>query len=123
MAFTTLISAAALRDLVGKPDVAIIDCRFDLMNPDGGRRAYLEGHIPGARYADLNKDLSAPITATSGRHPLPTPSDFAGTLVRLGVGRATQVVAYDDSGGALPSRRWWGLGRVGPPPGAGFEGG
>ena len=62
MTFTTLISAAMLRDLVGKPEIAIIDCRFDLMNPDGGRRAYLEGHIPGARYADLNKDLSAPIT-------------------------------------------------------------
>ncbi len=62
MTFTTLIDAAALRDLVGKPDVAVIDCRFDLMNPEGGRRAYLEGHIPGARYADLNQDLSAPIS-------------------------------------------------------------
>jgi thiosulfate/3-mercaptopyruvate sulfurtransferase len=112
-----------LRDLVGKPEIAIIDCRFDLMNPDGGRRAYLEGHIPGARYADLNKDLSAPITATSGRHPLPTPSDFAGTLVRLGVGRATQVVAYDDSGGAFAARLWWMLRWVGHPAAAVLDGG
>ena len=107
MTFTTLISAAMLRDLMGKPEIAIIDCRFDLMNPDGGRRAYLEGHIPGARYADLNKDLSAPITATSGRHPLPTPGDFAGTLVRLGIGRATQVIAYDDGAGAFAARFPW----------------
>jgi len=123
MTFTTLISAAMLRDLVGKPEIAIVDCRFDLMNPDGGRRAYLEGHIPGARYADLNKDLSAPITATSGRHPLPTPSDFAGTLVRLGVGRATQVVAYDDSGGAFAARLWWMLRWVGHPAAAVLDGG
>jgi thiosulfate/3-mercaptopyruvate sulfurtransferase len=123
MTFTTLISAAMLRDLVGKPEIAIIDCRFDLMNPDGGRRAYLEGHISGARYADLNKDLSAPITATSGRHPLPTPSDFAGTLVRLGVGRATQVVAYDDSGGAFAARLWWMLRWVGHPAAAVLDGG
>ena len=101
MTFTTLIGAAALRDSVGKPDVAVIDCRFDLMNPDGGRRAYLQGHIPGARYADLNRDLSAPITAESGRHPLPAPDDFAGTLARWGIGRATQVIAYDDSAGAF----------------------
>jgi thiosulfate/3-mercaptopyruvate sulfurtransferase len=123
MTFTTLISAAMLRDLVGKPEIAIIDCRFDLMNPDGGRRAYLEGHIPGARYADLNRDLSAPITATSGRHPLPTPGDFAGTLVRLGIGRATQVIAYDDSGGAFAARLWWMLRWVGHPAAAVLDGG
>jgi thiosulfate/3-mercaptopyruvate sulfurtransferase len=123
MTFTTLISAAMLRDLVGKPEIAIIDCRFDLMNPDGGRRAYLEGHIPGARYADLNRDLSAPITATSGRHPLPTPSDFAGTLVRLGIGRATQVIAYDDSAGAFAARLWWMLRWVGHPAAAVLDGG
>jgi thiosulfate/3-mercaptopyruvate sulfurtransferase len=123
MTFTTLISAAMLRDLVAKPEIAIIDCRFDLMNPDGGRRAYLEGHIPGARYADLNKDLSAPITATSGRHPLPTPGDFAGTLVRLGIGRATQVIAYDDGAGAFAARLWWMLRWVGHPAAAVLDGG
>jgi thiosulfate/3-mercaptopyruvate sulfurtransferase len=120
---TTLISAGVLRDLVGKPDIAVIDCRFDLMNPEGGRRAYLEGHIPGARYADLNKDLSAPITATSGRHPLPAPGDFARTLTRLRVGRATQVIAYDDSAGAFAARLWWMLRWVGHPAAAVLDGG
>src|ERR1700684_1931610 len=122
MTFTTLISAAMLRDLVAKPEIAIIDCRFDLMNPDGGRRAYLDGHIPGARYADLNKDLSAPITATSGRHPLPTPGDFAGALVRLGIGRATQVIAYDDGAGAFAARLWWVLRWVCTPAAAVLDG-
>lgn len=107
MTFTTLIDAAALRDLASKPDVAVVDCRFDLMNPEGGRRAYLQGHIPGARYADLNKDLSAPITAASGRHPLPDPSIFAATLTRMGISRATQVIAYDDGSGAFAARLWW----------------
>jgi thiosulfate/3-mercaptopyruvate sulfurtransferase len=123
MPFTTLIDAAGLRDLVGKPDVAIVDCRFDLMNPEGGRRAYLEGHIAGARYADLNKDLSAPITATSGRHPLPAPEEFAATLHRLGIGRATQVIAYDDSAGAFAARAWWLLRWVGHPAAAVLDGG
>jgi thiosulfate/3-mercaptopyruvate sulfurtransferase len=123
MTFTTLISAAVLRDLVDEPEIAIIDCRFDLMNPDGGRRAYLEGHIPGARYADLNRDLSAPISATSGRHPLPRPDQFFAGLARLGVGRATQVIAYDDGAGAFAARLWWMLRWVGHPAAAVLDGG
>jgi thiosulfate/3-mercaptopyruvate sulfurtransferase len=121
--FTTLISAAALLDWVGKPGIAIIDCRFDLMSPGGGRRAYLEGHIPGARYADLNEDLSAAITATTGRHPLPSPGNFAATLTRLGVGRDTQVIAYDDSAGAFAARAWWMLRWMGHGAAAVLDGG
>ena len=123
MTFTTLIGAAALRDLVGKPEVAVIDCRFDLMNPEGGRRAYLEGHIPGARYADLNRDLSAPITAASGRHPLPSSDQFLAALARLGVARSTQVIAYDDSAGAFAARLWWMLRWLGHPAAAVLDGG
>src|ERR1700760_3836945 len=100
MAFSTLIEATALRELAAEPGTVIIDCRFDLADPDAGRRAYLAGHIPGAAYADLNRDLSAPVTANSGRHPLPSPQDFAATLGRLGIGSDSQVIAYDDSAGA-----------------------
>jgi thiosulfate/3-mercaptopyruvate sulfurtransferase len=107
MAFSTLIDAATLRGLAGRPDTVLIDCRFDLSDPEAGRRAYLAGHIPGARYADLNLDLSAPVSASSGRHPLPTPPVFAATLERLGIGNATQVIAYDDAGGAYAARAWW----------------
>jgi thiosulfate/3-mercaptopyruvate sulfurtransferase len=107
VAFTTLIDAADLFDLAGRPDAAVIDCRFDLMNPDGGRRAYLTGHIPGARYADLSHDLSSAITPTSGRHPLPSVAGLAATFARLGIGNATQVIAYDDAGGSFAARAWW----------------
>jgi thiosulfate/3-mercaptopyruvate sulfurtransferase len=113
MTFSTLIDATGLRDLVGQPGVALIDCRFDLANPDAGRNAFLSGHIPGARYADLNRDLSAPVTAASGRHPLPSPEDLAATLQRLGIGADTQVIAYDDNAGAFAARAWWLLRWVG----------
>src|SRR5580698_5573849 len=113
MTFTTLVDAETLRELVGKPGVAIIDCRFDLANPTAGRSAYLAGHVPGAQYADLNGDLSSPVTASSGRHPLPSPQEFAATLGRFGIGPETQVIAYDDSAGAYAARAWWLLRWVG----------
>ena len=123
MTFTSLIGAAALRGLVGKPGIAVIDCRFDLMDPEAGRRAYLEGHIPEARFADLNRDLSAPVTPTSGRHPLPSPDQFLAVLNRLGVGDDTQVIAYDDGAGAFAARAWWMLRWVGHPAVAVLDGG
>ena len=55
----------------------IVDCRFDLNDTEKGRRDYTEGHLPGAFYAHLDEDLSGPIEAHSGRHPLPTPEAFA----------------------------------------------
>jgi thiosulfate/3-mercaptopyruvate sulfurtransferase len=107
--FTTLIEAQVLRQLLGEAGsgIAVLDCRFDLQNPGAGRSAYLAGHIPGARYADLNKDLSAPVGPKTGRHPLPTPQEFAATLGRLGIGNDAQVVAYDATGGSFAARAWW----------------
>jgi thiosulfate/3-mercaptopyruvate sulfurtransferase len=107
MMFKTLIDVDSLRKLLGEPQLAIVDCRFDLMNPDAGRQAYLGAHIPGARYADLNRDLSAPIAAHTGRHPLPAPDSFAVRLEALGIGNDTQVVAYDDANGSIAARLWW----------------
>lgn len=107
MSFTTLIEAPVLRNLIGKPDLAVLDCRFDLSNRSRGRAAYLAGHIPGAKYADLETDLSGPVTANSGRHPLPAPQHFAAALERWGIGKATQVIVYDDAGGAYAARGWW----------------
>jgi thiosulfate/3-mercaptopyruvate sulfurtransferase len=113
--FTTLIEAHVLKQLLvdARTGIAVLDCRFDLQNPSAGHSAYLAGHIPGARYADLNKDLSAPVTLNSGRHPLPTPQEFAATLDRLGIGNDAQVVAYDDSSGSFAARGWWMLRWVG----------
>jgi thiosulfate/3-mercaptopyruvate sulfurtransferase len=107
MLFQTLIDADALQELQGEPQLAVVDCRFDLMNPDAGRRAYLRAHIPGARYADLNRDLSAPVGAHTGRHPLPSPETFAAWLGRIGIGDDTQVVAYDEANGSIAARLWW----------------
>jgi thiosulfate/3-mercaptopyruvate sulfurtransferase len=104
---TTLIDVPSLKELLGDSAIVILDCRFDLMKPDAGLHAYLAGHIPGARYADLNKDLSARQGLGTGRHPLPTPQAAAGTLQKLGIGNATQVIAYDQANGSFAARAWW----------------
>jgi thiosulfate/3-mercaptopyruvate sulfurtransferase len=102
-----LISADQLRSRIGDADLRIVDCRFQLLDPEAGRRDYLEGHIAGAVYADLDRDLAGPVCGGSGRHPLPDPDDFASTLGRLGIDRETAVVVYDDDTGAVASRAWW----------------
>ncbi len=107
MVFKTLIDVDSLRALLGGPDFCVVDCRFDLMHPESGRRAYLEAHIPGARYADLNRDLSAPATLRTGRHPLPPAEEFAARVSTLGIGNQTQVVAYDDANSSFAARLWW----------------
>ena len=86
---------------------AVIDCRFDLARPDWGASAYAAGHVPGAIYAHLDRDLSGPVTPASGRHPLPTLEGLAGTLGRWGIDDTVQVVAYDQGNGAFAARLWW----------------
>jgi len=90
----------------GFPGV-IFDCRFSLADPLEGRELYKQGHIPGAHYLDLDSDLAGPVGKHGGRHPLPDPVTFAATLARFGVGKDTEVVAYDDSRLAFASRLWW----------------
>lgn len=109
----TLIQAEELAQRLDDETVRIFDCRFDLARPDAGRALYAAGHLPGARYADLNVDLSAPPTAASGRHPLPPPATFAAWLRTRGVNRDSMVVAYDDGNAAYASRLWWMLRWVG----------
>ncbi|MEE4163514.1 MAG: sulfurtransferase [Woeseiaceae bacterium] len=102
-----LISAADLSRRLGDASVVLLDCRFDLMRPLAGREAWLESHIPGAVYADLDRDLSGPITPDTGRHPLPEPDVLAERFRGLGVGRNSTVIAYDASSGAIAARAWW----------------
>jgi thiosulfate/3-mercaptopyruvate sulfurtransferase len=104
---TTLISAADLAPHTSDSNWLIVDCRFDLAKPDSGEQAYREGHIPGAVYAHLDRDLSSPITKESGRHPLPDPERFAQRLGEWGISRDTQVIAYDADTGAHAARFWW----------------
>lgn len=103
--YTTLIDSQALYRQ--QAECVVLDCRFSLSDPTAGASAYREGHIPGALYADLERDLSAPGGGGLGRHPLPEPRRLSATLSRLGVTPERQVVAYDDCGGVYASRLWW----------------
>jgi thiosulfate/3-mercaptopyruvate sulfurtransferase len=103
-----VVSAQYLREHLDDSQVVIVDCRFVLTEPEVGHRNYLESHIPGARYLDLNKDLSSPVERHGGRHPLPNINEFAEKLAAIGVNyQQTLVVAYDDSRLAFASRLWW----------------
>ena len=81
-----------------------VDCRWALDDPTAGRRAYLEGHVPGAAFLDVERDLSSP-PGSGGRHPLPTEEQFAAAASRAGIDAGTFVVAYGSLGGA--ERLWW----------------
>jgi thiosulfate/3-mercaptopyruvate sulfurtransferase len=121
--FTTLIDVDSLRALVGGPGIAVLDCRFDLAAAEAGREAYRRSHIPGARYVDLNRDLSGPVSAASGRHPLPDPPALAGFFGTLSICADTQVVVYDESNGSFAARAWWLLRWLGHPKVAVLDGG
>jgi thiosulfate/3-mercaptopyruvate sulfurtransferase len=121
---TTLIDARTLAALP-PAEVLIVDCRFDLADPDKGRGEFLDGHIPGAVYASLDDDLSdlARQTVGLGRHPLPLESAFSARLSRWGWRSGTQVVSYDAAGGALAAARLWWLLRLAGVPAAVLDGG
>ena len=102
-----LISAAELAENLDDPDWRIIDCRFDLKQPDVGEAGYHEGHIPGALFAHLERDLSGPITPDSGRHPLPDAQTLCATFSRWGIDSETHVICYDSQANAYAGRLWW----------------
>lgn len=106
--FRTLISAEALLAMYAQPrDLVVLDCGFDLADPAAGERAHAEAHLPGALYAHLDRDLAGTKTGRNGRHPLPGRQAFAERVGQWGIGRATQVVAYDAQGGPYAARAWW----------------
>lgn len=107
--YTTLISAENLHErLTAAPgSVLVFDCRFDLMDPTIGESAYALGHLPGAQYLHLDRDLSGPKTGKNGRHPLPDRSALVATLSLHGLNEGQQVVAYDAHGGSYAARLWW----------------
>ncbi len=121
--FTTLISAETLSQHLTDPAWVIVDCRFDLGDTDWGEREYALGHLPGAAYAHLDRDLSGPKTGTNGRHLLPHPARLAETLGRWGIGQGTQVVAYDQNGSIYGARLWWLLRWLGHDAAAVLDGG
>ena len=111
MAFNTLVSTAELAAHLGS--WRVFDCRHDLAKPELGGEQYREAHIPGALFASLDRDLSAPKTGSNGRHPLPDAKAFGAWLGRQGLRRGDQVVCYDAANGAMAARLWWMLRWVG----------
>src|SRR6187399_3432413 len=105
--FTTLLDANTLFEQLSRDDLTIFDCRFDLARVQWGEAEYSAAHLPGALYLHLDRDLSSPITANSGRHPLPDPDRFAARLAELGVTADSQIVAYDQGNSAYGARLWW----------------
>ena len=97
-----------LKEELDNPQVVIIDCRFQLGDRGWGEKVYQQGHIPGAYYLDLNRDLSSQVEQHGGRHPLPNSDVLASKLAQMGIVKnETLVVAYDDARFAFASRLWW----------------
>jgi len=104
---SNLISARDLYARLGAPGLRLVDVRASLTDPGAGRRLYAAGHLPDAVNLDLEDDLSGPVGAHGGRHPLPDMAGFAATLGNLGVGDGSEVVVYDDAPGMFAARLWW----------------
>ena len=102
----TLIDAATLAAHAGDPLWIPFDCRHSLADADYGSRAYASGHIPGARFADLDRDMAAP-PGVRGRHPLPDRDELVARFRTWGVSADSQLIAYDDAGGMFACRLWW----------------
>lgn len=108
MSLAQLINAQQLAERLQQPDLVVLDCRFALDDPQYGQRSYDEAHIPGAYFADLEKDLSGAVTpGQTGRHPLPEPDQLLAKLQALGVNADSQIVLYDDGPGAFAAHAWW----------------
>ena len=106
--WSTLIDTDALAAHVADPAFVVVDVRHDLAKPDDfGDAVYAQSHIPGARFAHVDRDLSARKTGRNGRHPLPSPESAAALFGRLGIDTSKQVVAYDQGNGMFASRLWW----------------
>lgn len=106
--WNTLVSPQSLHEHLHSDRLVIVDCRFTLGDPEAGRQAYRTAHLPGAVYAHLDQDLSGPLSARSGRHPLPDVRTLSATLGSWGIDGSKQVIAYDaDTGAMAAARLWW----------------
>lgn len=112
---TSLLSPETLSSALSSPDLVLLDVRASLTDPDAGRRAYKESHLPGARFVDFDRVVCGEPTPSSGRHPLPNTDDFIDHLKALGVTRESRLVLYDDGTLSFAARLWFQLALVGIP--------
>jgi thiosulfate/3-mercaptopyruvate sulfurtransferase len=101
-----LVTSSWLRARLGEPGMRVVDCRYRLGEPGAGELLWREGHIPGAAFMDVDRDLAGP-PGERGRHPLPDADAFESAARRAGIGRDTLVVAYDEAGEGGAARLWW----------------
>ena len=102
-----LLAASELYARLGTPDLVVVDTRCSLQDIHYGERAYRAGHIPGAVFLDIDRDLSGPKGVHGGRHPLPEVAELVSKLCAVGISNSSLVVAYDDAGGMFAGRLWW----------------
>ena len=103
-----LVSVASLAaELAQDPPPVLLDVRWRLGGPPG-IDSYRQGHLPGAVFADLDRDLAGP-PGPAGRHPLPDPAVFQAAMRAAGVRRGRPVVVYDDGDATVAARGWWTL--------------
>ncbi|WP_122417875.1 sulfurtransferase [Pseudomonas viridiflava] len=108
MSIAQLIGPEQLAARQQRPGLVILDCRSALEDPDYGQRSYAQGHIEGARFADLNRDLSSPVVkGRTGRHPLPDSDTLVERLRAWGISNDSDIVLYDDGPGMYAARAWW----------------
>ena len=121
MAFGPVVDARWLLAHLGEAGLRVVDCRWRLGQPGAGATLYAAGHIPGAAFLDVDRDMSAPPGA--GRHPLPDPAAFQSAARRAGIDADSRVVAYDEAGEGGAARLWWLLRHFGHREAAVLDGG
>lgn len=104
---TNLVSAKWLKENFNNENMVIIDCRFDLMDKNYGKKSYEKNHIQGAVRVDIETELSSKVQEHGGRHPLPSIDELKATFENLGINNNSIVVCYDEGDLTGPSRLWW----------------
>lgn len=102
-----IVSVNWLKENLNNQNLVVVDCRFDLMDKEYGKRSYEKEHIKGAVRVDLEKDLSSEVREHGGRHPLPKIEKLKETFENIGISNESIVVAYDEGDLAGPARLWW----------------
>ena len=104
---TNLVNAKWLKENLNNENLVIVDCRFDLMDKEYGKRSYEKNHIKGAVKVDLETELSSEVKTHGGRHPIPDSESLKNTFENLGISNDSLIVCYDEGDLAGPSRLWW----------------
>jgi thiosulfate/3-mercaptopyruvate sulfurtransferase len=105
--FSTLIRIGVLKKNLDNPNWVVVDCRFNLQDPNFGYQDYKNAHITGAIYAHLEDDLCGGPVTDNGRHPLPSADEMSILFGNMGIDADKQVIVYDHSSGAIAARLWW----------------